>query len=349
MGEAGYSGLSQERLFVFPWREDEQPDHEAFRAQARRYGFPEDAYLLALEGVQRLSRQAVQSGMDFLVKLAQALSKLGYANVELARALRQGEALADSLRETDRRKNEFMAMLSHELRNPLAPVRNSLYVLQRAAPGSEQARRSLEIIDHQTAHLARLVDDLLEVTRVVHGKVQLRRGPVVLDELVRGVADDHRAAFEARRVELVVELPEEPLRVEGDRTRLAQVLGNLLQNATKFTEQGRVTVALAKDEQGQRAVIRVRDTGAGIAPDVLPRLFQPFVQADTSLERAGGCWAWGWPWLGRWWSCTRARSLRAARARARARSSSSASPSRATRAARSSSSTASRAAGAASW
>ncbi len=268
--------------------EDEQPDLEAFRAQARQYGFAEDPYLRALERVPRLSREAVRSGMGFLVVLAQTLSKLGYANVKLARALKQGEVLADSLREGDRRKNQFIAMLSHELRNPLAPVRNGLYLLQRAEPGSEQARRALAIIERQTAHLGRLVEDLLEVTRVVHGKVELRRTVLVLNDLVRSVAEDNRPAFAARGLELLVEVAQEPLRVDGDPTRLAQALGNLLQNAAKFTDRGSAAVVLSREADSGRAVLRVRDTGVGISPDVLPRLFQPFMQADTGLDRSRG-------------------------------------------------------------
>lgn len=201
-------------------------------------------------------------------------------------ALRRSEA---ALREADRRKNEFLGMLSHELRNPLAPIRNSLYILARAAPGSDQARRAQAIIDRQVSHLTRLVDDLLDVTRISRGKIQLQRAPLNLNDLVRRTIEDHRPVFAANGVGLDVRLPHRALWVEGDGVRLAQVVGNLLQNAAKFTERGgHVRVVLDEDRAAQRCVIRVKDTGVGISPELLARLFEPFMQADRTLDRSLG-------------------------------------------------------------
>jgi PAS domain S-box-containing protein len=198
-------------------------------------------------------------------------------------------AATEELRDADARKNEFLAMLSHELRNPLTPIRNSLYILDRTAPGGDQARRAQRVIDRQVGHMTRLVDDLLDVTRITRGKVQLRREMLDLTDLVRRTIEDHRTVFAASEVELCVNLAAEPLRVHGDATRLAQALGNLLGNAAKFAGQaGRAEVSVFRDERACQAVVRVSDSGVGIARDMLPRVFQPFAQADKTLDRSKG-------------------------------------------------------------
>ncbi len=201
----------------------------------------------------------------------------------------QGEELRhteESLREVDRNKNEFLAVLSHELRNPLAPIQNSLHVLERAAPGSTQAQRAQAVVARQVRHLTRLVEDLLDLTRISNGKVRLQRARVDLGRLLRQVAEDSAALFAERGVELRVEIAAEPS-VEGDPARLAQILGNLLQNAAKFTPRGG-RVLLALEAAGATARLRVRDTGAGLAPETLASLFQPFMQADVTLARTDG-------------------------------------------------------------
>ena len=194
-----------------------------------------------------------------------------------------------ALRDADRRKDEFLAVLSHELRNPLAPIRNSLFILDRAVPGSEQARRAQAIIDRQVGHLTHLIDDLLDVTRIARNKIRLQCESLDLTDLVRRTIEDHRSLFEKNEVHLDVTLPAERIAVNADRTRLAQVVGNLLQNAAKFTGKGgRAQVSLAVDETAGRAVIRVADTGVGISLELLARLFQPFAQADESMDRSKG-------------------------------------------------------------
>lgn len=199
------------------------------------------------------------------------------------------KATENALREADRRKNQFLAVLSHELRNPITPIRNSLYILERTAPGSEKATRALEVITRQTDQLARLVDDLLDVTRIERGKVQLQRQLLELNELVRRTVEDHRAMFERRQVALEVELWPEPVYVDGDRNRLAQAIGNLLQNAAKFTPPGGKTrVAVEAQAAAARALVRVVDTGVGMTPQMLTRLFEPFAQADETLDRNRG-------------------------------------------------------------
>jgi PAS domain S-box-containing protein len=197
-------------------------------------------------------------------------------------ALRASEA---SLREADRRKNEFLGMLSHELRNPLAPIRNSLYVLDRVPPGSEQAQRAHAIVERQIAHMTRLVDDLLDVTRISRGKIHLQRARLNLVDLVRDTVEDHRTLL--AKHDLAVQLPSTPVWIHGDGTRLAQALGNLVHNAAKFTpEGGQVTVSLGT--RVGEAVLEVVDSGMGIDADTLARLFEPFAQADRSLDRSRG-------------------------------------------------------------
>jgi signal transduction histidine kinase len=200
----------------------------------------------------------------------------------------------EALREADRRKDEYLAMLSHELRNPLAPIRSAVFLLERADPGSDGARRAREVIARQVGHLARMVDDLLDVSRLARGRIELRRARLDLAELVRRVAEDHRLLLASGGVELDVSTPRDPVPVDGDATRLAQLLGNLLQNSAKFTPRGgRVGVAVAVEEG--RAAVHVRDTGAGIDPGLLGSVFEPFVQAERTLARSRGGLGLGLP------------------------------------------------------
>jgi PAS domain S-box-containing protein len=193
----------------------------------------------------------------------------------------------EALHEANVRKDEFLGILSHELRNPLAPIRNSIYILRHAQPGGAQARRAQEIVERQTGHLTRLVDDLLDVTRIARGKIELRCARVDLREVVRRTAEDLRSALEDRGLVFHVEVAGEKVWIQADSTRMAQVVGNLLNNAAKFTQRGgEVTVSVFAE--GADAVIAVTDTGAGIEPSLLPRIFEPFVQGDRTLARTQG-------------------------------------------------------------
>jgi signal transduction histidine kinase len=199
----------------------------------------------------------------------------------------EAEAARERLAEADRRKDEFLGMLSHELRNPLAPIRNSIYILGRADPAGEQARRARAVLERQTDHLTRIVDDLLDVTRIARGKIFLRRDRVDVVALVRATADDFRSIAVERGLKLGVEVPETSVSIDADATRIAQVIGNLVQNAAKFTPSGgRVT--LSARVVGAFAELRVRDTGVGIEPALLGRVFEPFVQCEDTLARTQG-------------------------------------------------------------
>jgi signal transduction histidine kinase len=194
-----------------------------------------------------------------------------------------------ALEESDRSKNHFLAILSHELRNPLAPIRNSVYILDRATPGGDQARRAQGVIERQVTQLTRLVDDLLDVTRVARGKIQLRCERLDLREVVRRAVEDQRVGFTRQAVEVELAVLARPVWVLADRTRVAQIVGNLLENAAKFTEPGgRATVSVEENAAMAHAIVRVRDTGAGIAPEILPRIFEPFMQGDATLDRSKG-------------------------------------------------------------
>jgi CheY-like chemotaxis protein len=191
------------------------------------------------------------------------------------------------LAEADRRKDEFLAMLAHELRNPLAPIRNAVGVMKMVRPGDPAAAQARDMIERQVAHMARLVDDLLDVSRITRGKILLRKERADLAALVRAAAEDHRTLLETTGLTLIVEVPDRPLWVDGDRTRLSQVVGNLLHNANKFTDSGG-TVVIRLDAEPDAAVLRVRDTGIGLEAEMLGRLFEPFSQADRSLDRTRG-------------------------------------------------------------
>ena len=206
----------------------------------------------------------------------------------IAEEITERKRVEEALREADRRKDEFLAVLSHELRNPLAPVRNALWLLDQAVPGGAQAARAKEIINRQVAHLSRIVDDLLDVTRITRGKIHLQKARIDLLELVRRTMDDHRTLFSAREVALTARLAHLPIWIDADPTRVSQALGNLLQNAAKFTNSGgHVEVAVDRDAQGM-ALVEVRDDGVGIERAILGRLFEPFIQADESLHRTRG-------------------------------------------------------------
>lgn len=196
-------------------------------------------------------------------------------------------AAEEALKDADRRKDEFLAMLAHELRNPLAPIRNAVQVLKLLGPAEPQLQQVQNMIERQVAHMAHLVDDLLDVSRITRGKILLRRERFDLTLLVRAAVDDQRSVLANAGLKLSLDLVDRPLWMDGDPTRLAQVVGNLLNNACKFTDAGgEVAVRLSVEES--TAVLSVRDTGIGMEAEILARLFEPFSQADRSLDRSRG-------------------------------------------------------------
>lgn len=191
--------------------------------------------------------------------------------------------LYQALKEADRRKDEFLALLGHELRNPLAPLCNSLQLLKLPDVDASIAARARDMMERQLEHLVRLVDDLLDVSRIMRGRIELRREPVDLSAVIARAVETSQPLLDAEGHRLTVAVDPQPLRVDGDLVRLAQVVSNLLNNAARYTPRGgQIWLSAARD--GDQAVIRVRDNGVGIAPETLPRLFDMFYQA----ERAGG-------------------------------------------------------------
>lgn len=226
------------------------------------------------------SRDVRQPDDDLLELLSSTGGQVGQF-IERTRA-------EDALREADRRKDEFLATLAHELRNPLAPIRNALR-LMKTSPGEDAgpAAAEVEMMERQVRHLSRLVDDLMDVSRINVGKIGLRKGRVDLGSIVRTTVEANRAAVAERGHDLTVSLPTEPLELEADPTRLEQIVSNLLLNAVKYTDPGGKISLEAGREEGQ-VVLRVRDTGIGIEADMLGKVFDLFVQAERRLDQSQG-------------------------------------------------------------
>jgi signal transduction histidine kinase/ActR/RegA family two-component response regulator len=272
-----------------PWRESAL--RHGIRASA---AFPLHKQGKAVGALTLYSPQRAAFDSEQVMLLLALAADVSYAldAIEAERQRAEAEhALQESereLRNADARKNEFLAMLSHELRNPLAPIKNSLYVLQHVRGDGEQVQRAESVIERQVAHLTSLVDDLLDVTRVTRGKIRLEKEPVNLDELVGRTVEDHRDLFARAGVKLTLRTSGARLMVHADRTRLIQVVGNLLQNAVKFTPKGGTSTVSIESRGDGQAAVRICDTGVGIGADILPHLFEPFTQADQTLDRSKG-------------------------------------------------------------
>ena len=193
--------------------------------------------------------------------------------------------LAEDLSEADRRKNHFLAMLAHELRNPLAPISNAVRALHLGGGDAETLRSASDMLRRQVGQMSRLVDDLLDLSRITRGRIELRRERIELAAVVQQAVEAVRALYQSKGQELTIALPSHQVYMHADPARLAQVVGNLLNNACKFTdEDGHVWLTV--EQEGEQAVVRVRDDGIGIAAEHLPNLFEMFSQVDTSLERS---------------------------------------------------------------
>jgi PAS domain S-box-containing protein len=206
---------------------------------------------------------------------------------KVARDITQRRVVEQALRDADRRKDEFLATLAHELRNPLAPIRNSLHILRVTAISDPAVERVRDIMERQVNHMVRLVDDLLEISRITRGKIELRKERVELAAVIGSAVETSKPLMDAAGQELIIEIPPEPLTLDGDPVRLAQVFANLLNNASKYSDSG-AKIWLTARREGKTAVVSVRDAGIGIAGDMLPRVFEMFTQGQDSLPRAQG-------------------------------------------------------------
>ena len=239
----------------------------------------------ALETGRRIRVEVDCGGGVFLLSVMPVGAEVNlYAQDITAR-----KAAEDTLRVEARRRTEFLAVLSHELRNPLASLCNSIALLDRAPPGGEMARRGNEILHRQAGHLSRLVDDLLDISRIAHGKIELLRARIDAREVVRRVCDDAKDEFAERGVELRCSEPSHPIWIDADAARMVQMVGNLVNNALKFTAPGgEVQVGVRKS--GVACEVSVRDDGIGIDPGEMDSIFDPFVQAERSRHGVRGEW-----------------------------------------------------------
>jgi signal transduction histidine kinase/DNA-binding response OmpR family regulator len=208
--------------------------------------------------------------------------------MERSRLITELHRRADELAEADRRKDEFLAMLAHELRNPMAPILNAVHMLRLSEPRIDPVhRRAVSAMDRQVRHMIRLVDDLLDVSRITNGKVQLRKETVSLDVIVEQAVQTSRPLIEDRHHDLSIALPSRPVRLSADPTRLTQIIANLLNNAAKYTDPGG-SILLQAGVEGDNVQLRVRDNGIGLAPEMLPKIFELFVQSERGADRAQG-------------------------------------------------------------
>jgi signal transduction histidine kinase len=222
------------------------------------------------------------------VTLRQANTELEQANQALQSEVGVRCRAESALKEADRNKDEFLAILAHELRNPLAPINNAVEIMRRRPIDDPQLTWARDIVERQLRHLARLVDDLLDVSRITRGAITLAREPVLVATVVKRAIETVQPLIVRQKHKLLIDMPDPALEVEGDLTRLTQALSNLLNNATKYTEEGgQINVGVMRS--GEELVeIRVRDSGLGISPELLPRLFNLFTQADSTTHRAQG-------------------------------------------------------------
>lgn len=293
---AGAAVVASETLTEFSRRELEdvmaaQPEWSDFPLivmSAHRRREPEPGWISAFEAtgsyVVVLDRPVYS---ETLVSVARAALRSRARQYQVRDELVERRRAEEMLRDSDRRKNEFLAVLAHELRNPLAAIRNAAEIVKRRGPAEGRVQRAQGVLERQSEQMSRLVEGLLEISRISRGKIHLEHETVDLRDLVETVLHDRAYQSEARRLELREELADEPLLVSGDRLRLAQVVDNLVGNAFKFTRApGRITVTLRRDRG--RAVLRVRDTGVGVEPQMLDRLFEPFQQGTPGSEQSRG-------------------------------------------------------------
>jgi signal transduction histidine kinase len=228
----------------------------------------------------RKTRESERLNRELEQRVAERTAALEASTAELTR-------LASELQAADRRKDEFLALLAHELRNPLAPVRNAVTILKQKPTLDPAVAWCRDVIERQCDQLTRLVDDLLDISRITQGKIKLRPESVDLSAVIGDAVETSRPLIDAQRHELVVIMPEEPIRIEGDRTRLTQVIANLLNNAAKYQNpRGRIEVTVERDPGG--VAIKVKDQGIGIAPETLTEIFELFSQGERAPDRTQG-------------------------------------------------------------
>ena len=235
----------------------------------------------------QVAEEAAARAEALAVSLDRVRRELGEALIKAQATSTENARLYQEVRDADLRKDEFLAMLGHELRNPLAPIQNALQIMRMAANDPVVMEKALEMSERQVRHLMRLVDDLLDVSRITRGKIQLQKSPVELSTIICNAIETSRPLIESRHHQLTVTYPPESIQVYADPVRLAQVLMNLLNNAAKYTQEGG-DIWLTAEVEGEMVQVRVRDTGVGIPQDLLPKVFDLFTQIDRTLDRSEG-------------------------------------------------------------
>ena len=279
---------------------------DAMSTPLREFFFPEDQSWIMQEFLPRVLKEghgevevrfrhfrtgdAIWMAYKVLVLTDDSGRPNGFATVsqnvsERRHMLDEVRELAANLSEADRRKNEFLATLAHELRNPLAPISNAVQVLRRRDVRDGAVESSAELLERQVAQMSRLVDDLIDMSRITSGRIELRKERVDLSTVVNQAVETTRAQYRSMGQDLTITMPEDPVILYADPARLTQVIGNLLNNACKFSNKGGKVWLTAKPENGD-VVIQVRDQGIGMTPDEIPRVFDMFTQLDTSLDRS---------------------------------------------------------------
>lgn len=268
-------------------------------SRPERSSLQPEALLVALQAVRDgdFSVRLPGDGVGLAAKVADTFNQIVAANDRMVSELEASTALLQAseerLRESDTRKNQFLAILAHELRNPVAPIFNSIRVLKMRGPTDRDVLWSLDVIERQVNHLTRLIDDLLDVSRISRGKLELRRSRITLAEVIESALESSRPLIEQFGHHLTIELPTHPVVLEADLVRLSQVFMNLLNNSAKYTPKGGRIVLAAEVEPPESedpvaVVVRVSDTGVGIAGEMLPKLFEMFVQLDGTPGRPSG-------------------------------------------------------------
>jgi signal transduction histidine kinase len=264
-----------------------QIDFEAMRAGAADYLEKGKFDSVQLERSIRYAIQNKRSEEQLEELVNERTAQLAELNGALHREIQVRTRAEEALREMDRRKDEFLATLAHELRNPLAPIRNALEIIRLSGLDPGAIDRGRAIMERQVAHMVRLIDDLLDISRITRGKIQLRKELISLAMIVEGAIEGSRPLIDAGQHQLTVRIPDEPVLLYADSTRLTQILMNLLNNSAKYMEPGG-SILLEGVIDGTHLVLRVKDAGVGIAREVIPHIFEMFSQADRSRDRSQG-------------------------------------------------------------
>jgi signal transduction histidine kinase len=250
-------------------------------------GADSPAVAQALESLGNVTLIERPTRVPALISTVQTALKARERQYQARNFLDERERTTEALKQADRRKDEFLATLAHELRNPLAPIRNSLQILRMTACIDPAAERVCEMMERQVNHMVRLVDDLMEVSRITRGLIELRKEETDLATIIREAVETSKPLIEAGQHQLAISLPPDVIPLYGDTLRLGQVFANLLNNAAKYTDPGGQIWLTAKRD-GDEAVVSVRDNGIGLSPEMLPVVFDMFMQADRSTNRSHG-------------------------------------------------------------